>query len=194
MKKYSRSEDYYFFWLCEKVEVVIDDPSTNFTCCPMYEKLFQKLYSTPFEWNIRNDENRAADGINLRDIFEGKTGIELNLDSPCNMLEMLIALSQRCAKDVMAQSGFENSLYFWFWQMMRNCGLSEFDDFHYQEFRVNYILDEIINRTYTNNGIGGLFPINSIDVDLRNVEIWYQLNYWLEENFDVLSEENNYIL
>ena len=36
-----------------------------------------------------------------------------------------------------------------------------------------------LNREYLPNGKGGLFYIKDCDQDLRNIEIWVQLNWYL---------------
>ena len=41
----------------------------------------------------------------------------------------------------------------------------------------------IIWRTYDSNGYGGLFPLRNPREDQRKVELWYQLNAYLLEQF-----------
>ena len=43
-----------------------------------------------------------------------------------------------------------------------------------------YVINRFLNREYESNGKGGLFTINNCDEDLRNVEIWYQLCWYLD--------------
>ena len=39
----------------------------------------------------------------------------------------------------------------------------------------------LLNREYEPDGKGGLFTIKDCDRDLRTVEIWYQLCWYLDE-------------
>lgn len=189
------AEELYFYWLCAQVDVVINDNHSNSITTPVYSKLFEELYSIEFTWSISNDDNRAYDGLYLREMFESETGTELYLEGvPCSFLEMLIGLARRCSEDVMSQSDFDNTPYFWFWCMIRNCGLDMFDDDNYHKAFVRHIVDRIVSRSYARNGVGSLFPLTNIDVDMRKVEIWYQLSYWLDENFDIFEENGSYIV
>ena len=49
----------------------------------------------------------------------------------------------------------------------------------------------ITDRTYSENGKGGLFPLRKYSEDQRKVPIWYQFNAWLEENSD---EDGGFLL
>ena len=44
----------------------------------------------------------------------------------------------------------------------------------------NKVIKDFLNRDYKPNGRGGLFTIKNCDHDLRDVEIWYQLNWYLD--------------
>ena len=57
----------YFDWLC-----MIDIPDGDQRV--EYAKLMCVLMDTEFRWVIRRDENRALDGLELRDIYEEETG------------------------------------------------------------------------------------------------------------------------
>ena len=67
----------------------------------------------------------------------------------------------------------------WFWGMMRSLGLSSMLDHIYDAEKVDKILDVFLNRCYEPNGAGGLFTIRGCKKDLRYVEIWYQLMWYL---------------
>ena len=40
----------------------------------------------------------------------------------------------------------------------------------------------VLERKYSRNGDGGLFTVNHSRYDLRSVEIWYQMCWYLDEN------------
>ena len=53
-------------------------------------------------------------------------------------------------------------------------GLGECTD----EMLADYIIQRLLDRKYKRNGEGGLFTVNNGE-DLRTVEIWYQLGWFL---------------
>lgn len=166
----------YFKWLCKKV-MYVTHPTPSLT----YWKLLRVLHSIEFVWLISGDDNRAEDGLELRDefLFENRTPKRLlprGRAVSCSVLEMLIAFSQRAefVTDVKAVD--------WFWEFLDNLGLTKFNDSAFEDpADIEEILDRFIWRTYSRNGEGGLFPINNAQVDQRNVEIWYQFCDYLAD-------------
>ena len=71
----------------------------------------------------------------------------------------------------------------WFWNMMSNIGISFMTDDRYDERFLNTKLNIMLKRQYRPDGKGGLFYIRNCEDDLRNVEIWTQLCWYLN-NFD----------
>lgn len=67
----------------------------------------------------------------------------------------------------------------WFWRMITNLGLGHMNDDVYSKKEVSYILKRFLDREYERDGRGGLFRIRNAD-DLRNVEIWTQLLWYLD--------------
>lgn len=67
-----------------------------------YSEVLGVLFETPFTYDIHMDENRAMDGVFLRGKFDrtrprSSESVEKSLEgSPCNYLEMYVALSIRC--------------------------------------------------------------------------------------------------
>ena len=72
--------------------------------------------------------------------------------------------------------------------MIHNLGLDIFDDENYTDNGGNAAIFEIVaswlDRTYSYDGEGGLFPLRNPDYDQRDAEIWYQMQAYLEENYD----------
>ena len=68
----------------------------------------------------------------------------------------------------------------WFWEMIVNLGLGGMMDDIFDVEHVEYIVDRFLNREYEPNGRGGLFFIRNCKYDLRRVEIWYQLCWYLD--------------
>lgn len=173
----SKKRETYFKWLCSLVM------NTD----RKYDNLLLALHNKPFKYFVPNDDNRAFEGLNLRehycevyDInFEASNDI---LYKECTMLELIISLSKRCESLV-----GDICLADWFWILLRNVGLSDCtDDYYYNMGVVDYIdgvLEKIINRRYTRNGQGGLFPLKKSRKDQRKVELWYQMSEYLVENY-----------
>ena len=73
-----------------------------------YKKLFKQLHDRDFIWSIKNDDNRASDGIDLRYRFsmlyfddnEVEHAVKV-LHGPCTVLEMLCGLAIRCEESLM---------------------------------------------------------------------------------------------
>lgn len=147
-----------------------------------YRKLFTHLHNTEFIFTIRRDENRALDGIDLRRRFAIAQDCEDligYLDGPCSVLEMMIALSIRCEETIMDNPTIGDRTGQWLWNMITSLGLGAIVDSEYDKEEVTYILDRFLNREYEPNGKGGLFIVRDCDQDLRTVEIWYQMCWYL---------------
>ena len=153
-----------------------------------YKKLFTQLHSIEFRYSIRNDGNRAEDGVDLRYRFaitemrDVSEDIVLDvLDGPCSVLEMMIALAIRCEEGFMDDSRFGDRTAQWFWRMISNLGLSGMRDNNFDKGKVDYAITRFLDHKYEPDGTGGLFIVRNCDRDLRKVEIWYQLCYYLNE-------------
>lgn len=150
-----------------------------------YWDLARQLYKKEFVWIVPNDDNRVADGRDLRREFVESCGIadvdEAWLHLGCSFLEMMVALTRRLefTTDIPARD--------WFWIMAENLGLTNYTDSNFQsddQEEIDEILDRVIWRTYHPNGRGGLFPLLHPKEDQRDVEIWYQFNAFIDENED----------
>lgn len=147
-----------------------------------YRSLLMQLYSTTFTYSIRGDFNRAEDGIELRYRFAQEQHCEAcvpYLDGPCNVLEMMVALAIRCEEEFMDDPDVGDRTKQWFWCMINNLGLNGMSDDNYDESFVEAVITRFLNREYDEDGSGGLFQIKHCRYDLRDVEIWYQLCWYL---------------
>lgn len=151
-----------------------------------YKKLFNCLYQMEFTFSIRNDVNRARDGINLRYRFAAIKNDDYIIDilddygRPCSVLEMMIALAIRCEETIMDNANYGDRTSQWFWNMMTNLGIGLMHD---DIFDPDIVIERIfifLDRQYAPDGDGGLFYINGCQEDLRDVEIWTQLCWYLD--------------
>jgi len=126
---------------------------------------------------IPNDQNRSQDGINLRQEYGNVTGNSLPPMGPCRMLEFLIGLAIRLnAADY--DPAMPDRVGSWFWALIDNLGIIKGDDLWIEDS-----LERINTRDYSSDGSGGLFPLRRPKEDQRNVEVWYQMQAYLMENF-----------
>lgn len=153
-----------------------------------YSQLLIYLSGKKFTWSVRHDGNRAEDGYALRENFASAFGLNEDfwvdrMPEHCSMLEMMIALSIRADDIVYTPEEGERTAY-WFWEMVDNMGLDEMDKFGFDRIFCDEIIDQFLNHRYLRDGRGGLFRTRNPKIDMRKSEIWYQMNVWLEENFE----------
>ena len=151
-----------------------------------YRKLFATLHDTEFIFSIPNDVNRAIDGEDLRYRFslefEEREGVPIpcKIEGPCSVLEMMVALSDRCEEHIMDDPDIGNRTGKGFWDMIENLELDGMSDTSFDECYVEEVIDRLLNREYGRNGEGGLFYIPHCPYDLRSEEIWYQMMWYLD--------------
>ena len=183
------SDHRYLLWLYHQVgNLASSDPNRSYTL------LTEQLHKKHFRWRVPNDDNRALDGIFLREsYFEEYPGWEEVpwAKEQCSVLEMLVALALR-ADNTASGIGLQEGPEEWFWKFMANTGLVEFTDAEYLDQdhvtreTVAIIVDRLLDRRYNYDGSnGGLFPLKHPGEDQRHVELWYQLNAYLMENSDI---------
>lgn len=152
-----------------------------------YRKLLAYLHRIEFTYIIGMDGNRAEDGVDLRYRFGYENEIKGPViasyldDRPCSVLEMLIALSMRCEEHIMDNPDIGDRTGQWFWNMISNLGLDSMYDSKFDEGYIDDVIDRFLNRNYKRNGEGGLFIVPHCRRDLRSVEIWYQMMWYLDE-------------
>lgn len=172
-------EKRYFEWLYDLV------CSNGYVKELRYEELLFCLYQKDFVYILPKDENRFMDGIALRYLFGSEAGapreqIEDVLDCrPCSVLEMLVALAMRIETEIMSDSEYGDRTWKWFWKMMTNMNLGGMTNDKFDRGYVDRVIERMLARKYEANGRGGLFTIANCREDLRNVEIWSQMNWYL---------------
>lgn len=165
----------YFEWL---FNIVCDD---GYSEVMSYRTLLMFMHDTDFRYSIPRDQNRAEDGISLRYRFALEYGLHdvpTCLDGPCSLLEMMVALSLHC-EEIMDDPSIGDRTRQWFWGMIVNLGLGAMSDARFDKRTANDIIEDFLDRNYEPNGKGGLFTVRHCDVDLRNVEIWCQMCWYL---------------
>ena len=164
----------YEQWLCD---IVCKDLfSKNIS----YDLLLSYLSHREFTVIIPKDLNRAKDGIDLRLRYQTITGEYPNPDEPCSVLEMMVALAIRCEESIMDNPAYGDRTAQWFWSMIKNLGLYSMTNNRFNIVYVSAVIDRFLDRAYEPDGEGGLFKIPNCKYDLRDVEIWYQLCWYLD--------------
>lgn len=171
----------YFKWLCQFIR---NRQSSK------YKKLLTYLFGRDFYWTVSNDGNRVEDGLNLRNRFAYGHNYDLEderlyLSGTCNVLEMMVALSIRCEESIMDDPEEGNRTGEWFWSMISSLGLSSQTDDIFDEMYVEHVVNVFLDRKYSSNGNGSLFSIHDPSIDMRRIEIWYQMCFYLDELLDV---------
>lgn len=162
----------YFEWMYDTVKGGHYSPATS------YRKLLTFLHDVEFTFFIPHDENRAAEGEALRYRYCSQHGcedLEVYLDGPCSVLEMMVALAIRCEENIMDDPEMGDRTSQWFWSMIKNMGLGAMTDTNYNEWLVNDVVGRFLNREYDADGAGGLFRVKGWHRDMREAEIWHQL-------------------
>lgn len=166
----------------------------NFVCTGRYRKpisyrkLLMFLHDTEFICMLPMDKNRAGDGVSLRYQFADSCTEEYHTDDilsflderPCSVLEMMVALAVRCENTIMDDPQVGDRTGQWFWGMINNLGLGAMIDSEFDKGRAKEAVDRLLYREYDPDGRGGLFRIRNCKDDLRNVEIWCQLCWYLD--------------
>ena len=155
-----------------------------------YGRLMEFLHSIPFYSTVQIplDRNRGADGKDLRLRFtESSKEYNYNhaylylMDFDATMLEVMAALAIKCEENIMHEIDLGDRSYEWFYGMLCSSGLYACYDENFDENLAYQIVDRILERKYSKNGEGGLFTLSNPPKDLRKVEIWYQLLWYLDE-------------
>ena len=167
----------YFYWLYNRVCKGRSHDKVS------YIKLFEYLHQVEFIYSIQSDESRAKDGIGLRYRYatqeEDDYIADILDDRQCSVLEMMVALAIRCEESIMDDTRYGDRTAQWFWSMINSLGIGNMTDDVFDEEVLNRIVFDFLYRCYEPNGKGGLFYIRNCTYDLREVDIWTQLCWYL---------------
>lgn len=166
------ADELYLHWLIDQV--------TTPGAVKRYDRILKLLYSQPYIPVHPMDENRAIDGIDLRQewlslydkhayIYDGWC------EEPCSLLEMLIGLAKRAAFTASSMSEPE-----WFHHILENLNL-KIDDLSFDENLTSaYNMIELLES-------GEVTPFPTEFVNYQN-QLWNQMMEYIDVN-----KLNNYI-
>lgn len=95
-----------------------------------------------------------------------------------SVLEMLIVLARRVSFESYSTPDA------WFWKLLENLELNRCTDYHYNDNvarEIERTLERFLDRRYSSDGVGGIFPLRQPAGDQRNIELWYQMSEYLRE-------------
>lgn len=179
----NRTDDYaheerYLRWLYSHIGS-LEDLNPNRSSWLVAET----LHRLTFFPHIPNDENRAFDGVALREMW-GEPGWELLTDD-CSYLELMIGLAQRLNFQVERGSAEDGSgVGSWFWIIAKNARLDISDERFLKNperavYKIERVVELINTRSYLPNGQGGFFPVANPSTDFASLELWYQMQEYL---------------
>lgn len=168
------AEDEYFEWMFQIV------CGGRYSSGYSYRELLTYLYNTEFTYLIPKDRNRAEDGVDLRYRYYYTEHRSCEKSGPCSVLEMILALAIRCEETIMDDPSIGDRTGQWFWKMIVNLGLGGMTDNRFDPDYVRDVVDTFLNREYEPDGRGGLFTIRNCEYDLRDVEIWTAMLWFLD--------------
>lgn len=152
-----------------------------------FSRLFEILHNIEFRYVMERDENREADGMNLRDDYTIPDDYSIEqvgtfMDRRVSVLEVLIALAIRVDDDYIGDPNEEHPEVF-FMEMLENLGLSAFKWKQYNENNVRKIVNVWLDREFARNGVGSPFPLYNSRRDQRTLEIWDQMKAYINERY-----------
>ena len=104
-----------------------------------------------------------------------------------SVFEVLAVMAIRAEEEIMCNDEYGDRSHIWFWDMMRNLDLDAYSDDRwdsYSERDIDEIVVRFLNRDYNDDGSdGGAFILEYPRDDLRDVDLWYQMLWWLTENY-----------
>lgn len=173
----TRIEKHYFRWL---LSFICDNIQKS-----EYSMVLEDLFNKKFIWLLEYDENLAENGIGLREEFyessetiQKLVGIYGEIEGECSVLEMMVRLAMDC-EDIIMTDGENDNTSKWFWIMMENLGLDDYNNRSYDAENVDEILENFMRRRYDNYGNGNIFRFTGRVTGLKNMDIWMQLNQYL---------------
>lgn len=167
----------YFHYICDLM--LCDLPEHR-----NYEHLMSDMYDKEFTYVLDMDENRVYDALDLRREFLFDCGYDVTRDyweEGVSVLEVLAALSKRIEIEVTGEPG-DDHIERWFWEMLSNLDVLYPDD-RYEHGIVEYKLDTWMLKRYDRDGTGSVFPLKNWRYDQREIDVWYQGQLYLSENW-----------
>ena len=165
--------DDYLTWLMKQV------------CDEGYERfldhryLFEALDHETFRPRHPMDRSRMEDGLELRYRYIHETGNEAPIRDKCSLLEMMVALAMRCEEQIMIDLDVGRRVGRWFFYMVQSLAMPLEKGYFTSPYTVMMASRRLRDGSYDPDGRGGLFYVPGFKGDMRTMEIWYQMQAYL---------------
>ena len=154
-----------------------------------YGPMLRELSRKEFYSLVKYDEDRAADGVALRETWAETVGYRGDTAwGPCTVLEVLIGIALRIEFQLFGSRWMDE----WqapeiFWEMARNLGLEKYaGDLSEQKYdEISLICDKFVERLYKRHGEGNIFGPQNTEKDVRKMNIWAQMGLFMREKWPI---------
>ena len=201
MAKVIKVKDSYFNYLMCLIS------SDTINAAQDYYNLCLLFFETPFTILNPMDENREGDGSELRDhwLDNMKVNDRLKteyandlLTTPISMLEVLVALCVRVEKQILADPNRPYMASVLFWDIIDNLvkygtfgsAYTKASDILTDEKWCSFVEDamkasikKVLQRTYHEDGRGGLFPLPDSKTNQRKLDMWGNCMQYVSANY-----------
>ena len=179
IKKFVKDQE-YIRWICDQLGLRVTK----------WRGMISTLNKIPYRWSIDTDENRAVEGINLRnDYFKERGFNRVDTDSrDCTVLEMLVSLANRLNFDYVGYPGDEKNGRI-FIDFCKNLGIVSAESNENQCYSgdfedISENIDRWLDGNFEENGEGSPFYTPSEDINLSNLSVWSAALGWLQYGFE----------
>ena len=121
----------------------------------------------------------VRDEIEVLVVDDGGNDEILRWKNNCTVLEMLIAAAIQMEK-IMDDPDIDYSARHWFWMFLENLDLADMTDDVYDKTYIYGRVSMFMDRTYDPDGDGNIIYIPNIREDLRDIEIWCQMCWYMD--------------
>lgn len=159
-----------------------------------YSLLLDNLYKIQFFSLNPRDTNRIYDAIDFRYRFGDELCIPREIidkelkENPVSVLEVMIALAFYCYENVSQYSlNCQMDASSWFKDMLKSLGILDMTNQNFSSDIFLEIIRKFMWGDIERNGKGGLFTIENSNIDMRKLELWYQMNSYITEKLNKLN-------
>ena len=145
-----------------------------------------------FQDIVELDHNLISNVVDMQNEFANERGFAYPEDNHViSVFEVLAVMAIKAEDELMTNGDYGDRTPVWFYAMLHNLELDAYPDYIWNRRNENEIKREIedimvrfLNREYNYDGSdGGAFVLRHPREDLRGVDLWYQLLWWLSENY-----------
>lgn len=182
MNALRRDEMAYRDWIIDSMNVLEED----------YRPLLKVLYNIPFHCELSEDENRLADGIEIRKVWLEEYFPDPDLDiywGPANILEVLLGVARRIEFQIYGRDGYlEWDLARIFWDLIENLGiLGYFGPLNPEEIEeIEQISWDFMTKKRHKNALCcNIFHFASKKRQYWRMSIWDQMGLYIAEKWPI---------